>query len=88
MKEYEEIISLKVMWAYLTDSAVSPFAQDLIEIEEPFCTEIMPSMIEATEYCLVIQFFLFISYLFIFSEQKFSTQFFRMFQPKNWETFE
>jgi len=33
----------------LTDSAVSPLEQVLVQVAEPYCTEIMTSMVEATQ---------------------------------------
>ena len=32
--------AMEVLWSYLSDSAVSPLHGSMIEIEEPYCTDI------------------------------------------------
>lgn len=53
MKEFDNIIALKTLWKYLTDSTVSPLYKVFVEIEEPYCTDISPGTIENSVICSV-----------------------------------
>ena len=34
---------LRLLWSYLTDSAVAPLTKDMVEIDAPFCSRIGPA---------------------------------------------
>jgi Zn-dependent M16 (insulinase) family peptidase len=53
VQDFEQITALRVMWQYLTDSAVAPLQKALVDTADPFCSNIDASFCENSVFVQV-----------------------------------
>jgi len=58
LQDFEQISALRVMWQYLTDSAVSPLQKALVDTPEPFCSDLSTFFYENSVFLQVASSFL------------------------------
>jgi len=49
INDYETRAALKVLWDYLSESSVSPLEKALVDIDEPYCTDISYGCIDNSD---------------------------------------
>lgn len=54
--DFEQISALRVMWQYLTDSAVSPLQKALVDTPEPFCSDLSTFFYENSVFLQCVHF--------------------------------
>lgn len=54
--DFEQITALRVMWQYLTDSAVAPLQKALVDTADPFCSNIDASFCENSVFVQFLHF--------------------------------
>ncbi|KAJ6238525.1 presequence protease [Anaeramoeba flamelloides] len=54
--DFELLHSMKILWNYFKNSAISPLQRKLIQIEDPYCTQIYSSYLECSESASLVTF--------------------------------
>ena len=52
-QDFDQITALRVMWQYLTDSAVAPLQKALVDTADPFCSDVDASFCENSVFVQV-----------------------------------
>ncbi|XP_071830473.1 uncharacterized protein C05D11.1-like [Apostichopus japonicus] len=56
-KDLYGMSAVSVLLEYLTDTSVAPLQRDFVEINDPYCSNVRNSVIEATESCIYLKFY-------------------------------
>ena len=54
--DFQTSIGIAILMEYMNDTAASPLQQTFVEIDDPFCSSISFSAIEASESCMFLEF--------------------------------
>ncbi|XP_038073979.1 uncharacterized protein C05D11.1-like isoform X2 [Patiria miniata] len=55
-KDLYTMAAVQVLMEYLTDTSVAPLQRDFVELEDPYCSKVRYSVIEASESCVYVKF--------------------------------
>eukprot|EP01116_Phalansterium_solitarium_P016672 TRINITY_DN3923_c0_g2_i1.p1 TRINITY_DN3923_c0_g2~~TRINITY_DN3923_c0_g2_i1.p1 ORF type:complete len:1064 (+),score=371.04 TRINITY_DN3923_c0_g2_i1:1094-4285(+) len=54
--ELDQVVAMKILWQYLTESAVAPLQQTFVEIDDPYCTDVTAEYCENAVYVQYVEF--------------------------------